>query len=65
MGTFWLAPKTDPSAAVDDQLWALRVRNLRVIGASMMPTMPSAKLNSGVLMIAENGAHLMLETPPL
>jgi len=65
MGTFWLTPKTDPSAAVDEQLWALRMQNLRVIDASIMPTMPSANLNAGVLMIAENSADLMLETPPL
>ena len=65
MGTFWLTPKTDPSAAVDDQLWALRMQSLRVIDASIMPTMPSANLNTGVLMIAENSANLMLEALPL
>jgi choline dehydrogenase len=41
------------------------MQNLRVIDASIMPTMPSANLNAGVLMIAENSADLMLETPPL
>ena len=51
-GDFWLAPKTDQSAAVDDQLWALRIQSLRAIDASIMPTMPSANLNAGVLMIA-------------
>ena len=65
MGTFWLTPKTDPSAAVDDQLWALRIQSLRAIDASIMPTMPSANLNDGVLIIEENSADLMLETPPL
>ena len=60
-----MAPKTDQSATVDDQLWVLRMQNLRVIGASIMPTMPLANLNAGVLMIEENGADLMLETPSL
>ena len=60
-----MAPKTDQSAAVDVQLWVLRMQNLRVIGAFIMPTMPSANLNAGVLMIAGNSADLMLETPPL
>ena len=57
--------KTDPSAAVDDQLWALRMQSLRAIDASIMPTMPPANLNAGVLMIAENSDDLMLEIPPL
>ena len=65
MGTFCLAPKTDQSAAVDDQLWALRMQSLRIIDASIIPTMPLANLNAGVLMIVENSADLMLETPPL
>ena len=60
-----MTPKTDPSAAVDEQLWGLSMQSLRVIDASIMPTMPSANLNAGVLMIAENSADLMLETPPL
>ena len=65
MGTFWLAPKTDQSAAVDDPLWVLRMQNLRIIDAFIMPTMPLANLNAGVLMIEENGADFMLKTPPL
>ena len=65
MGTFWLAPKMDPSASVDDQLWVLRVQNLRVIVASIMPTMPSVKLNAGVLVISENASELVLENPPI
>ena len=63
MGTFWLAPKTDQSAAVDDQLWVLRIQNLRIIDAFIMPTLPLANLNAGVLMIEENGTDLMLKTP--
>jgi choline dehydrogenase len=65
METFWLAPKTDSSVSVDDQLWVLRMQSLRIIDASIMPTMPLANLNAGVLMIVENSADLMLETRPL
>jgi len=43
MGAFWLALKTDQSATFDDQLWVLRMQNLRIIGASIMPIMPLAK----------------------
>ena len=60
-----MTPKTDPSAVVDDQLWALRMQSLRAIDVSIMPIMPSANLNAGVLMIEENSADLMLEIPPL
>ena len=65
MGTIWLAPKTDPSAAVDDQLWVLRMQNLRIIDASIMPTMPSANLNAGVLMIMEITADWVTEEPTI
>ena len=65
MGTFWLAPKTDSSASVDDQLQFLRMQNLRIVDVSIMPIIPSANLNAGVLMIVENAAKLMFETPPI
>ncbi|MDA8717309.1 GMC oxidoreductase [Alphaproteobacteria bacterium] len=65
MGTFWLAPKTDSSASVDDQLQFLRMQNLRIADVSIMPIIPSANLNAGVLMIVENAAKLMFETPPI
>ncbi|MGI9423775.1 MAG: GMC oxidoreductase, partial [Hyphomicrobiaceae bacterium] len=46
----------------------LRVRgltNLRVIDASIMPTMISANLNAAVMMIGEKGADLVLGKPAL
>ena len=57
-----MTPKTDPSAAVDDQLWALIMQSLRAIDAAILPTMPSANLNARVLLIAASGADLTLET---
>ena len=50
---------------VDDQLRVHGMQNLRVIDASIMPTMLSANLNAGVLMIAEKGADMVLGKPPL
>ena len=64
MGTCRMAPQTDPHAVVDDNLRVHGMQNLRVIDASIMPTMLSANLNAGVLMIAEKGADMVLGKPP-
>jgi choline dehydrogenase len=50
---------------VDDQLRVRGLENLRVIDASIMPTMPSANLNASVLMIAEKAADLLRGRAPL
>ena len=65
MGTCRMGPINDPMAVVDDQLKVHGIDNLRVIDASIMPTMISANLNAGVLMIAEKGADLVLGKTPL
>ena len=65
MGTCRMGPINDPMAVVDDQLKVHGMNNLRVIDASIMPTMISANLNAGVLMIAEKGADLVLGKTPL
>ena len=65
MGTCRMGPKTDPTAVVDDQLRVHGIKNLRVIDASIMPTMLSANLNAGVMMIAEKGADMVLGKPAL
>ena len=59
MGTCRMAPDTDPTAVLDDQLRVRGVDGLRVVDASVMPTMPSANLNASVLMIAEKAADLI------
>ena len=53
MGTCRMATKTDPTAVVDDQLCIHGLKNIRVIDASIMPSMPSANLNAAVMMIAQ------------
>ena len=65
MGTCRMATKTDPTAVVDDKLCIYGLQNIRVIDASIMPSMPSANLNAAVMMIAEKGADMILGKPPL
>lgn len=49
----------DDMAVVDPQLRVHGVDRLRVIDASVMPTLPSGNINPGVLMIGEKGADLV------
>ncbi len=65
MGTCRMAPDSDPTAVVDDQLRVRGIEGLRVVDASIMPTMPSANLNASVLMIAEKAADMIRGRAPL
>jgi choline dehydrogenase len=65
MGTCRMAPDSDPTAVVDDQLRVRGLEALRVVDASIMPTMPSANLNASVLMIAEKAADMIRGRPAL
>jgi choline dehydrogenase len=65
MGTCRMAPDSDPTAVVDDQLRVRGLEGLRVVDASIMPTMPSANLNAAVLMIAEKAADMIRGKPAL
>ena len=50
---------------VDDQLRVKGLTGLRVIDASIMPTMLSANLNAGVMMIADKASDMILGKPAL
>lgn len=50
----------DAQAVVDPQLRVREIDGLRVIDASIMPTITSANTNAATLMIAERAAELML-----
>jgi len=65
MGTCRMAPDGDPTAVVDDQLRVRGVQGLRIVDASIMPTMPSANLNASVLMIAEKASDMIRGRQPL
>ena len=65
MGTCRMGPDSDPSAVVDDRLRVRGLENLRVIDASIMPTMVSANLNAATMMIGEKGADMVLGKPAL
>ena len=60
MGTCRMAPITDPTAVVDDQLRVHGLEGLRVADASIMPMMLSANLNAATLMIGEKAADMIL-----
>src|SRR5690606_11233722 len=50
----------DDTAVVDDQLRLRGIDRLRVIDASVMPTIPSGHINAPTIMIAEKGADMVL-----
>ncbi|XP_076181845.1 glucose dehydrogenase [FAD, quinone] [Ptiloglossa arizonensis] len=59
VGTAKMGPSGDPSAVVNPRLRVHGIQNLRVIDASIMPTIVSANTNAAVIMIAEKGAHMV------
>jgi choline dehydrogenase len=60
VGTCKMGRDSDASAVVDPQLRVRGIERLRVIDASVMPTITSGNTNSPTLMIAERGSELLL-----
>ncbi len=61
VGTCKMGPEHDRNAVVDDQLRVHGIQGLRVIDASIMPTVPSGNTNAPTIMVAEKGADLIKE----
>ena len=59
VGTCKMGLATDDSAVVDSELRVRGVAGLRVVDASIMPTITSGNCNSPVIMIAERAAALI------
>ncbi len=64
-GTARMGLATERTAVVDNQLRVHGLRGLRVVDASVMPTIPSANICAATMMIAEKAADLIRSLPPL
>lgn len=59
IGTSRMGPATDPTAVVDDTLLVHGMERLRIVDASIMPSMTSANTYATTLAIAERAADLI------
>uniref|UniRef100_A0A1I8M1L1 Glucose-methanol-choline oxidoreductase N-terminal domain-containing protein n=1 Tax=Musca domestica TaxID=7370 RepID=A0A1I8M1L1_MUSDO len=58
-GTCKMGPVDDPEAVVDQELRVHGLSNLRVVDASIMPTIPAGHTNAIVIMIAEKASDMI------
>jgi choline dehydrogenase-like flavoprotein len=61
IGTAKMGRATDPMAVVDERLRVIGLERLRVVDASVMPTITSGNTNAPTMMIAEKGAAMIRE----
>ncbi|MGE0749109.1 MAG: GMC family oxidoreductase [Variibacter sp.] len=61
VGTARMGLPSDPRAVVDERLRVMGIDRLRIVDASVMPTITSGNTNSPTMMIAEKGAAMLQE----
>jgi choline dehydrogenase len=59
-----MGPDSDPMAVVDAECRVYGVERLRVVDASIMPSIPSCNLNAPTIMLAEKAADLIRGREP-
>ncbi|MGY2169543.1 choline dehydrogenase [Pseudomonas gingeri] len=64
-GTCKMGSEKDAMAVVDSQLRVIGIESLRIIDASVFPTVPSANINAATIMLAEKASDLLLGKPGL
>jgi choline dehydrogenase-like flavoprotein len=60
VGTAKMGTASDPTAVVDERLRFFGLAGLRVVDASVMPTITSGNTNTPTAMIADKGAEMIL-----
>ncbi len=61
VGTCKMGPSTDAEAVVDSRLRVYGIDDLRVVDASIMPTITSGNTNSPTIMIAERASRMIID----
>ena len=61
VGTCKMGPSNDPLAVVNAELKIHGIKNLRVIDASVMPSIVGGNTNAPTIMIGEKGADMIIK----
>jgi len=61
VGTAKMGLASDPGAVVDERLRVMELKGLRVVDASVMPSIVSGNTNTPTIMIAEKGSSFIVE----